>query len=635
MNILHMLLAILGLGFLVFIHELGHYFMAKRVGMRVEAFAIGFGRPLFKWVRHGVEWRLCWLPFGGYVKIAGMQKEGGVEPSDIPDGFFGKKPWARIKVAFMGPMVNLTFAFLAFTAIWMTGGRQKPFSEFTNRIGWVDPKSDLFAYGVRPGDQVSEFDGRKIKSYKDLVYASLTEPEKADIKGYKVDYYINENRPFNYTLETYKDEHSSGINLSTVGIMSPASYIIYKKPSNSILNSPMKDSGIQEGDRILWADGELIFSSVQLTSLVNQSTAFLTVQRGNQTFQTKVPRVKVSDLRLSHFDREEINDWKHEIGLKTKLQELFVIPYQLNEKGVVDGPLVFIDPDQKDQVNSVCVRCDFYQDLQKNDQIIAIDNIPINSAFDLLNQVQTRRVLTLVERDPSLLQPISWEGANKKFDSSLNRNNLEEIIHRIGSQNSTASVGNFHLLKPIVPKTIAELQPGLIQRGLEKISKIRNDDERSLQLKQFNRQKNTLALGIMLSDRMLTYNPNPLLLFKGALKETWVTFSSLLTGNLNPKWLSGPVGIIQVVHYSWSVGVKEAMFWLAFISLNLGIVNLLPIPVLDGGHICFSVFEMITRKPLKAKTMERLIIPFVVLLIGAFIFITYHDLSRLFWSIFR
>lgn len=96
MSFLYILLAILGLGFLVFIHELGHYIMARRVGMRVEAFAIGFGKPIFKWMRKGVEWRLCWLPFGGYVKIAGMQKENDVEPSDIPDGFFGKKPWARI-----------------------------------------------------------------------------------------------------------------------------------------------------------------------------------------------------------------------------------------------------------------------------------------------------------------------------------------------------------------------------------------------------------------------------------------------------------------------------------------------------------------------------------------------------------
>ncbi len=82
------------------------------------------------------------------------------------------------------------------------------------------------------------------------------------------------------------------------------------------------------------------------------------------------------------------------------------------------------------------------------------------------------------------------------------------------------------------------------------------------------------------------------------------------------------------------LGVKEALFWMGVISLNLGILNLLPIPVLDGGHICFSLFEMVTKRRLKAKTMERLIIPFVVLLIGMIVFVTYHDLSRIFSRFF-
>jgi regulator of sigma E protease len=94
--------------------------------------------------------------------------------------------------------------------------------------------------------------------------------------------------------------------------------------------------------------------------------------------------------------------------------------------------------------------------------------------------------------------------------------------------------------------------------------------------------------------------------------------------------MSGPVGIIQVVHQSWMVGVKEALFWMAVISLNLGIVNLLPVPVLDGGHIMFSLLEAVRKRPLRAKTMERLIIPFIGLLIVFFLYITYQDIARLF-----
>ena len=85
--------------------------------MKVEAFSIGFGKPIYSWEKDGVKWQIGCLPFGGFVKIAGMQKEGSLEPYEIKDGFYSKSPWQRIKVAFAGPLVNIAFAFAAFTAL--------------------------------------------------------------------------------------------------------------------------------------------------------------------------------------------------------------------------------------------------------------------------------------------------------------------------------------------------------------------------------------------------------------------------------------------------------------------------------------------------------------------------------------
>jgi regulator of sigma E protease len=169
MSIFYLLLAILGLGFLIFIHELGHYFVARRVGMTVEVFSIGFGPPIREWTFQGVKWKLCMLPFGGYVAIAGMNKKGNLEPHQIPDGFYGKKPLDRIKVAFAGPFVNIVFAFAAFCAIWVTGGQEKPFQEYTNVIGYVDPQSKLYINGIRPGDELTTLDGKSVGGYKDLL----------------------------------------------------------------------------------------------------------------------------------------------------------------------------------------------------------------------------------------------------------------------------------------------------------------------------------------------------------------------------------------------------------------------------------------------------------------------------------
>ena len=108
------------------------------------------------------------------------------------------------------------------------------------------------------------------------------------------------------------------------------------------------------------------------------------------------------------------------------------------------------------------------------------------------------------------------------------------------------------------------------------------------------------------------------------------TFVGLFTGALKPKQLGGHVGIIQVIHYGWSVGVQEALYWLGLISLNLGVLNLLPLPVLDGGHICFSLYEVITKKHVNHKVVERIIIPFFILIVIFFIYMMYSDISRLF-----
>src|SRR3990172_6843226 len=138
MNILYIILAIIGLGFLIFIHEMGHYFVAKRNKMKIEVFSIGFGKAIFSWMVGDVKWQICMLPFGGYVKIAGMQKEGRLEPYEIKDGYFAKKPLSRISVALAGPLTNLIFALVAFSFIWAVGGRNKSFSEYTKKIGYVD-----------------------------------------------------------------------------------------------------------------------------------------------------------------------------------------------------------------------------------------------------------------------------------------------------------------------------------------------------------------------------------------------------------------------------------------------------------------------------------------------------------------
>jgi len=640
-SLIYALLAILGLGFLVLIHELGHYWIARRQGMRVEAFAIGFGKPIYTWEWQGVKWHICCLPFGGYVRIAGMQKEGSREPYEIPDGFYGKRPWQRIQVALAGPLVNLVFAAVAFFVLWSFGGLNKQFSEYTHRIGWIDPKSTLYDNGVRPGDVIDAYDGRPFTGFKDLLIAGAMSNGKINIQGYKVDYLTKQHTPFNYSLPTYDDPQIRE-KIGTIGVLSPARYMIYDGPNALPAGSPMIESGIQPKDRILWADGELVFSAPQLSALTNESTAFITVQRGDQVFQTKVPRVVLDDLKMTASEKGEFDDWQHEAELRGRLQDLYFIPYNLSPTVDVESRLNFIEEEEGAKAFQQCSRCSYFHPLEEGDKILAVDGYTVQSSYELLKLLQTRRVLVIVDRNPASLNKVLWTQADDQFDQ-FSSSDLQTIISSIGTSEMTNSAGTFHLLNPIVPKPLVDLaltteQKAQLAQELaqskKEIAAIQDPEKRYEELKKLEQTQHKAVLGVPLKDREVFYNPSPQQQFLDVFKETWRTLYGLVSGYLNPKFVSGPVGIVQVVHHSWMLGPKEALYWMAVISLNLGLINLLPIPVLDGGHIMFSVIEMITKRPLRSKTMERLIIPFVGLLIALFIYITYQDIARLFSKFF-
>ncbi|MFN0065232.1 MAG: site-2 protease family protein [Chlamydiales bacterium] len=643
MTIFYFVLAAIALGVLVFIHELGHYFVAKRVGMIVEVFSIGFGRPIVKWKWNNVDWQIGLLPFGGYVKIKGMEfskkdREEYSEPYQIPNGFFAKSPWRRILVAVAGPLSNFLLAIFLFGIIWAMGGRAKPFSEFTQIIGWVDPQSEIYALGVRPGDKLTEYNGNPYTSSKDLLYATMLGGKEVELKGFHVDYTTGVETPFVYKINSYPAPGSLD-DILTTGIMTNARYMLYDRFEGGGANplpegSPMEGSNIQYGDQLVWADGELLFSMEQVSHLLNSEEALLTVKRGEETFLTRQPRVLTQDLSFPSHVRNELGDWQYEAEIKGRWNDLYLLPYVINGEGIVEAPISFIDEESHREAFPLHpYSAQLQAPLQPKDRIIAVDGQSVSTGMQILSSVQSHKVQMLVHRDASLGVPMSWKNEDKQFVEGIDWKAIHSVTLR------GVSEGEFVLLDPIIPKRVDQFSLSVeakerLQEEFDKqrkeVEAIKDQEKRAAALRYLEESQNRLLLGIYLQDQKVEYNPNPFALFGNVFVETGQTLKALFMGYLHPKWLSGPIGIVRVIHHGWKIGVSEALFWIAAISLNLGFLNLLPIPVLDGGYVCLSLWEMITRRRLKAKTMERLIIPFVVLLIAFIVFLTFQDISRLF-----
>lgn len=610
---LGIILAALGLGFLIFIHELGHYFMAKRVGMKVETFSVGFGSPLLSWIRpNGEKWQLGWLPFGGYVKIKGTERDGNTDPYDVPDGFFGKGPWSRVKVAFMGPFVNVLFAFLVFVLLFLIGGRDQPFSALTATVGSVDPKSELYIAGFRPGDEILSYGHEKVTGVKQHFLAPLMAEGQTELTVRLHDWTKGSVEEKQMAFSPYTTERQ-GEKAPTFGVIAPGSFVTFNPPwiqkAPLLPKAPIQQAGIEEGDTIIWYDGMPIFSQNQLNTLVQDGNALVVINRGGDLLVRRVPRVPLSALKLDSFTKDELRDWTYEARLLPAKENLLFIPYNISSDGTVEGRFRFIDKEDEIKYIPEHLKTDVERSLQVGDRIVSVDGTKVTSAPDILRLVQTHTAHLIVYRHGPKLA-LSQEETQHFYDKIHDERAFDPLIRALTDPKLPKAVDGFVLLNGVTPKPLKDWSE-----------------------KDKDSTDQTLYLGLSgLADRPVTYNPNPFQQFAEVFTEIETTLGGLVSGHISPKWVAGPVGIVRIMSTSWADGFKSGLFWLGVISLNLAFINLLPLPVLDGGTILFGLIEMVTGRKFSLKLIDKLVFPFALALIALILFFTYNDVLRLFGS---
>lgn len=155
---------LLVLSVLIFVHELGHFFMARFFGIRVLKFSIGFGPRLWGIVKNGTDYCISAFPLGGFVKMLGEDKEEKVNPDDIPHSFSHKPLWQRAMVVFSGPFYNLLFAWVIFFVIYMAYGNPI----ILPVIGNVQPGSPAEMAGIKSGDHIISVYNKPIYSWNEV-----------------------------------------------------------------------------------------------------------------------------------------------------------------------------------------------------------------------------------------------------------------------------------------------------------------------------------------------------------------------------------------------------------------------------------------------------------------------------------
>lgn len=285
---------ILGMLILVVVHEWGHYWVAKKLGVKILRFSVGFGRPL--WLRRfgkdQTEWVIAAIPLGGFVRMLD-ENEGNVSEAELPRAFNRQALWKRTLIVLAGPVANLLLAFVLFAGMLMWGVPQlKPITSN------VEPASLAAKAGFRSGDVIKTIDSESVQSWSDvdlLLLLSALDQSSIEVlvkeqSGSEVTKTIDFSK---FNRENLGQNFSKNIGLSVIPVNSNA--VI----GGLLPKGPAERAGMQIGDKIIAIDGVPVKTWDEMAGLIQgkpgQSTE-LQVRRGEQLVNLQVkPDVQVKN----------------------------------------------------------------------------------------------------------------------------------------------------------------------------------------------------------------------------------------------------------------------------------------------------------------------------------------------------
>ena len=274
MNTLFAFLFVLGV--LVFVHELGHFLAARRLGIRVLTFSLGFGPKLLKFRRGDTEYAISAIPLGGYVKMAGENPD---DPrTGNPDEFMSRTKWERFQVLIMGPAMNIILAVVVMAVVLAQGAEVPVYQDQPAVVGAVTPGSPAERSGIQPGDRIMSVAGDPVETWDDLFIAIGTRADR--------DVTVTLLRGGQSRTIQVRPQPETRFEVGNIGVLPDINPIV----ASVISGQAAERAGLKAGDVVLAVNGERMTTRTHLIEAISRNGGReidLTIQRDGQQMNVR------------------------------------------------------------------------------------------------------------------------------------------------------------------------------------------------------------------------------------------------------------------------------------------------------------------------------------------------------------
>ncbi len=612
-EIWRVLQVVLGIGLVIFVHEAGHFIAARLCGVRVDVFSLGFGPPLFGWRRGPTRYQVALVPLGGYVKMAGEElSTRHTRPGELPsareggDLLWEKSVGQRFFIYSGGVLMNVVFGLVVFPFVLFAG-----LPVISPVLGPAVPGSPAWERGVPAGARVVSINGREVFDFIHI-------PTEVALSG---------DNPSLFELQLPGTEGTTEITVSARYNEARGVYMVGVGPSHDLaghIDVRPKSAAAAAG----------LGAETQLLGIVGYP----------------------DDLPLN---------------LQVQLAFQTAEPLELRVRDADDAPerIVVLTPGLRDDappilgVEAVARRVDAVRPtpnvrklgIAKGDRVLSVNGTTVLRGGDFLRQLlDSQGPLALeVERGGQLLSlslgALSPAEAMRLADDVAVQTDFDtsEIAVTPGSAADEAGLISGDRIVAIdgQPVTAWTDVLDLVQAGREGGAPLRVQVERgaaeSLTLLDFEITPRGVPrpdYGFSLRLDTYTYRAETLgAAISGGVRsswrmlaDVWLTLQRILTAEVSAKNIGGIITIAAVSSDFADEGWAKFFFFLCMLSMNLAFLNVLPIPVLDGGHLFFLIVEKIKGSPVSERTLGYSQIIGLVLIVSLMVYVTYNDVVRWF-----